>query len=59
VPKEPYDTTFHVRLSSDVLRRIDDWRRRVPDLPSRGEAVRRLIEIALKAPRPTPRRPKP
>ena len=27
---------------------IDEWRRRQPDLPSRSEAIRRLVELGLK-----------
>ena len=37
------------------LRAIDEWRRQQPDLPSRSEAIRRLVDIALQAeggPRP-------
>jgi len=29
------------------MRAIDEWRRKEPDLPSRSEAIRRLIDIAL------------
>jgi hypothetical protein len=28
---------------------IDDWRRKQPDLPSRAEAIRRLVDKGLKA----------
>jgi hypothetical protein len=56
------DESFNMRMPSDTLRRIDEWRRRSPDLPTRAEAARRLIEIGLRAPRaedpPRPRRPK-
>jgi hypothetical protein len=56
------DETFNLRLPGDTLRRVDEWRRRTPDLPTRAEAVRRLLEIGLRAPRaegqPKPRRPK-
>jgi hypothetical protein len=31
-----------------MIRAIDEWRRRQPDLPTRSEAIRRLIEIALR-----------
>jgi hypothetical protein len=31
------------------LATIDDWRRNQPDIPSRAEAVRRLVEKGLKA----------
>jgi hypothetical protein len=36
-------------LTASELRRIDDWRRQQPDLPSRSEAIRRLIDAALVA----------
>jgi hypothetical protein len=48
---EALDTTFNMRLPAAMLRRVDEWRRRAPDLPTRGEAVRRLIEAGLKVPR--------
>ncbi|CEJ86852.1 conserved hypothetical protein [Hyphomicrobium sp. GJ21] len=31
------------RWSDDVLRRVDDWRRVQPDIPTRPEALRRLV----------------
>lgn len=31
------------------VRAVDDWRRTQDPLPSRGEAIRRLIEAGLKA----------
>ena len=40
---------FELRVSEDFLRAIDDWRRQQPDLPSRAEAIRRLVEKALRA----------
>ena len=41
------DKQFQMRASADFLARIDDWRREQPDIPSRAEAIRRLVEIAL------------
>jgi hypothetical protein len=38
-----------VRLERSSLTRLDDWRRNQPDLPTRPEAIRRLIELGLKA----------
>ena len=38
-----------VRLQPPLARAIDEWRRKQEDLPSRPEAMRRLIEIGLKA----------
>jgi hypothetical protein len=34
---------MHVKVGADWLRDLDAWRRRQPDLPSRSEAVRRVV----------------
>jgi hypothetical protein len=44
-----HDKVFQMRATDEFLRRIDDWRRRRPELPSRAEAIRRLIEAGLRA----------
>ena len=41
---------FELRLDSKTLERIDDWRRKQQDLPSRSEAVRQLVEAGLGRP---------
>jgi hypothetical protein len=38
-----------VRIAVDALQILDDWRRKQDDLPGRPEAIRRLVEIGLKA----------
>jgi len=38
-----------VMMAADAVTRIDDWRRNQPSLPSRSEAIRRLIEVGLSA----------
>jgi metal-responsive CopG/Arc/MetJ family transcriptional regulator len=35
------------RIQPEMLKRLDEWRREQPDLPSRPEALRRLAEQAL------------
>jgi hypothetical protein len=40
-----------VRIQPEVATMLDDWRRRQDDLPGRPEAIRRLIELALKGKR--------
>jgi hypothetical protein len=40
-----------VRIATSGLRDIDDWRRKQDDLPGRPEAIRRLVELGLKAKR--------
>jgi hypothetical protein len=37
-----------MRVSEDFLRTVDDWRRYQIDLPSRAEAIRRMVELAAK-----------
>jgi hypothetical protein len=43
------DQRIPVMMSSEEVEAIDDWRRKHPDLPSRSEAIRRLVELGLKA----------
>jgi rRNA maturation endonuclease Nob1 len=31
------------------VKRVDDWRRREPDLPNLSEAIRRLVEMGLES----------
>ena len=38
-----------VRVQPDLVKALDDWRRKQDDLPGRPEAIRRLVEIGLKA----------
>jgi hypothetical protein len=44
---EPKDQHVPVMMSASELREINDWRRRQDELPSRSEAVRRLIALGL------------
>jgi hypothetical protein len=46
---DPKDSTLQMRVSKDFLKSIDDWRRKQADLPSRAAAIRRLVELGLKA----------
>ena len=43
----PKNERFELRLDSETLERIDEWRSERPDLPSRAESVRRLVEAGL------------
>ncbi len=38
-----------VRVDEEFLKLIDAWRKKQDDLPSRPEAIRRLVEIGLRA----------
>jgi hypothetical protein len=42
-------TLVGARWQPATLTAIDEWRRGQPDIPSRTEAIRRLVEIALAA----------
>ena len=41
-------TQVQVRLDRERLEQLDDWRRTQADIPTRGEAVRRLMDRAFK-----------
>jgi hypothetical protein len=47
-PSKRQDRLFQMRVSDQFLRTVDEWRRCQSDLPSRAEAVRRLVELAAK-----------
>jgi len=38
-----------VRLQPGLAGSLDEWRRKQTDLPSRAEAIRRLVELGLNA----------
>jgi hypothetical protein len=38
-----------VRMATIALHDVDNWRRKQDDLPGRPEAIRRLVEMGLKA----------
>jgi len=38
-----------VRVQPEMAKHLDDWRRKQDDLPGRPEAIRRLVELGLKA----------
>jgi hypothetical protein len=40
---------FQMRASPEFLKSVDKWRAKQEDKPSRAEAIRRLVEIGLKA----------
>ncbi len=44
---QPKTERFEMRLDPGTIERVDDWRSRQDDLPSRAEAVRRLVEAGL------------
>jgi hypothetical protein len=46
--KRPQDRPFQMRVSDDFFRTVDEWRRAQVDLPSRAEAIRRMVELAAK-----------
>ena len=41
--------TRTIRLSDEFIARVDAWAADQPDLPVRSEAIRRLVELGLKA----------
>jgi hypothetical protein len=51
-PGRIQDRAFQMRVSDSFLRAIDKWRAKQEDKPSRAEAIRRLVELALKGKHP-------
>jgi hypothetical protein len=54
-----HDKVFQMRATAEFYERIDEWRRQQQGIPSRAEAIRRLLEIGLKhggATKPAPAR---
>jgi hypothetical protein len=47
-PRTGIGIQIGMRWQNAVIAEIDDWRRQQPDLPSRTEAIRRLVELGLK-----------
>jgi uncharacterized protein len=43
----PMDERFEMRVDKELLARVDAWRAEEEDLPSRAQAMRRLVEVAL------------
>jgi hypothetical protein len=54
-PGRIQDRIFRMRASEAFLKSVDAWRRKQPDLPTRSEAIRRIVEHAL-GPSPANRR---
>jgi hypothetical protein len=46
-PGRIQDRPFQMRVSDEFIERVDVWRRKQEDLPSRAEAIRRLTSAML------------
>ncbi len=40
---------LHLVAPTAWVKKIDDWRRKEPDLPNLSEAIRRLVELGLES----------
>ena len=51
MPNKLDDEIQRLQLVAPVpwVKKIDDWRRKEPDLPNLSEAIRRLVEMGLEA----------
>ena len=43
------DSRLHMIAKASWLKRIEDWRRAQPGLPTLSEAVRQLVDLGLEA----------
>ncbi len=48
-PGRIQDRPFQMRVTEDFLTAVDKWRAKQEDEPSRAEAIRRLVDLGLKA----------
>jgi hypothetical protein len=48
-PATGNDPVRAIRLSDEFLAKVDTWARKQDDQPGRSEAIRRLVELGLKA----------
>lgn len=48
-PPERKDRRLQMLIEPSLISRIDDWRAKQRGLPSRSEAIRRLVELGLGA----------
>jgi hypothetical protein len=48
-PATGHDPHFAFRIPVETIKQIDAWAAQQPDKPSRAEAVRRLIDLGMKA----------
>ena len=48
IEKKTASERYEMRVPAEWLERIDGWRRTQDDLPSRAEAIRRLVDLALR-----------
>jgi hypothetical protein len=46
-PATGHDPVLTVRLSPTARIAVENWAKQQPDKPSRSEAIRRLIDVAL------------
>jgi hypothetical protein len=51
-PATGQDPVTAIRLSSEMRAAVDDWAAKQADQPGRSEAIRRLVELGLKAATP-------
>lgn len=50
--QEEFPIKFQLAVSKELEAEINEWRRSQKDLPNRSEAIRRLIEVALRRVKP-------
>src|SRR3981081_289723 len=58
-PATGHDPSVSTRFPADVMARIVAWAAKQKDGPPRSEAIRRLVEIALKSETPSTPVPRP
>lgn len=48
--KEINTERLELRISPRLMKIVDDWRRAEPDIPTRSEAIRRMVACCVNSP---------
>lgn len=49
VPMDDEVKPYQIRLATSFWKKVDEWRRQQDEIPTRAEAIRRLVEAGLAA----------
>jgi hypothetical protein len=44
-PGKIQDRPFQMKVNDAFMAQVDDWRKQQPDMPSRAEAIRRMVAL--------------
>jgi hypothetical protein len=57
-PGKTQDRPFQMKVNATFMAMVDDWRRNQPDMPSRAEAIRRMVALVAASESPAAAKPR-